>query len=173
MKNLVWVIIIAAIIYYLNSGGIDGFAVPQQATKQRTHSGIEQVEFLTLFDEKKSFQQIASNDNYTVVEVYLDSCSICKRLEKGFRPFLDKRKDVVIKRIHFPETGINFTFSSQQEAQEIQSRMESYQVCGTPHVEIYGPDKNLVAGDVCGSKQGTNFLRHWISAETGMLRMTL
>lgn len=172
-KNLIWIIIAVVTGFYLVNRTDSGFAVPQQTAKLRSHNGIEQIEFLSLFDNKKSFPQIASNEHYTVVEVYLDSCSICKRLEKGFRPFLDKRKDVVIKRIHFPESGINFTFTSQQEADEIQARMESYRVCGTPHIEIYGPDKNLIAGDICGSKQGTNFLRQWISAETGMSRMFL
>ena len=168
MKNLVWIAIAATVIFYLYSGGDPDFVVPQQTLTERNEHGIKQLEFMTLFEEKKSFSHLASNKYYTVVEVYLNTCSICKRLESGYSPFLEKRKDVLIKKVHFPESGINFQISSQQEAEEIQTRMESYQVCGTPHVEIYGPDKNLISADNCGSKKGTNFLRQWISAETGI-----
>jgi hypothetical protein len=41
--------------------------------------------------------------------------------------------------------------------------------CGTPHVEIYGPDQKLIATDKCGKKNlktGLNFLRNWINAES-------
>jgi hypothetical protein len=40
--------------------------------------------------------------------------------------------------------------------------------CGTPHVEMYGPDKQLIATDKCGKKNlkaGLVFLRNWIDAE--------
>ena len=173
MKNLIWIIVGAAIVYYLYGGANPDFAVPQQTPSVRQNNGISQVEFMNLFHEKKSFSHLAKENYYTVVEVYLNSCSICKRLESGYNPFLDKRKDVLIKKIHFPESGINFTISSQQEAEDIQSRIESYKVCGTPHVEIYGPDKNLISADDCGSKRGTDFLRSWISTETGIPRRLL
>lgn len=40
-------------------------------------------------------------------------------------------------------------------------------VCGTPHVEIYGPDKQLIASDMCSEnrKAGLAFLRNWIKKE--------
>jgi len=173
MKNLIWLILGAALIYYFYDGGISNFVVPQHASSQRSGTGIKQVEFMSLFDQKKSFSSLASNKHYTVVEVYLNTCSICKRLEQGFGPFVKNRQDVIIQRVHFPESGMNFTINSQQEAEEIQSRIESYQVCGTPHVEIYGPGGTLVTADNCGSKEGTKFLRHWISAETSISRMSL
>ena len=40
--------------------------------------------------------------------------------------------------------------------------------CGTPHVEIYGPDKNLIATDKCGEKnyeEGLAFINNWLKAE--------
>lgn len=173
MKKLIWIIIGAAVLYYFYGGLDDDFVVPQQTLSERNNNGISKVEFMSLFKDKKPFSQLSSDNYYTVIEVYLDSCSICKRLETGYDSFLKKRKDVLIKKVHFPEAGVNFTVSSQQEADDIQARMESYQVCGTPHVEIYGPDKNLISADNCGSKQGTNFLRHWMSAETGIPRQLL
>jgi hypothetical protein len=166
MKNLIWFFIGGALLYYFYSGGDRNFVVPQHTELQRSGNAIHQVEFMALFDRKQPFSALAADNYYTVVEVYLDSCTICKRLEKGFDPFLRNRQDVMIKRVHFPESGMNFSVSSQQEADALQSRIESYRVCGTPHVEIYGPDQQLVSADNCGSKQGTNFLRQWISAET-------
>ena len=147
--------------------------MPQHTQVQRSGQAINRVDFMVLFDQKQPFSSLAADYYYTVVEVYLDSCAICKRLEKGFNPFLEQRQDVLIKRVHFPESGMNFSINSQQEADELQSRIESYQVCGTPHVEIYGPDQQLVSADNCGSKQGTDFLRQWISAETGISRRSL
>lgn len=174
MKKLTWVIIgAAAILYYFYGHWDNDFVVPQQALSERNGSGISRVEFMSLFNDKKAFSQLTNENYYTVVEVYLDTCPICKRLETGYDSFLKKRKDVLIKKVHFPESGINFTISSQQEADDLQARIKSYSVCGTPHVEIYGPDKNLISADNCGSKQGTNFLRHWISAETGIPRYLL
>ena len=40
--------------------------------------------------------------------------------------------------------------------------------CGTPHIEIYGPNKELIATDKCGEKnlkEGLNYLRSWIKSE--------
>jgi hypothetical protein len=173
MKNLIWLIIGAVVFYYFYGGGSSSFAVPQHSAAQRSGSGIKQVEFMTLFGQKKPLSALAGDHLYTVVEVYLDTCSICKRLEKGFEPFVKSRQDVIIQRVHFPASGMNIAISSQQEAAEIQNRIESYQVCGTPHVEIYGPGGTLVSADDCRNKEGTKFLRHWISAETGISRLSL
>lgn len=168
MKKLAWFIIGGALFYYIYSGHSSNFVVPQQTQSRHSGQSISQIEFMNLFDQRRSLSSLAQDNFYTVVEIYLDSCSICKQLEKGFDPFLKTRQDVLIKRVHFPESGINFSISSQQEADEIQSRIESYQVCGTPHIEIYGPDRQLISADDCNTKQGTKFLRRWISAETGI-----
>ena len=56
---------------------------------------------------------------------------------------------------------------------DLQSRIESYRVCGTPHIEIYAPDGTLVSADNYSKKQGGDFLRRWISTETGIPRHIL
>ncbi|OGT80072.1 MAG: hypothetical protein A3H91_16855 [Gammaproteobacteria bacterium RIFCSPLOWO2_02_FULL_61_13] len=95
-----------------------------------------------------------------------------RKLETGFAGFTAARPDVTIQRVHFPDSGITFaaTGSTQQEvdrqAREFQSLMSSFQICGTPHVEIYGPEQQVIARDVCGDKSGTLHLRKWIAAET-------
>lgn len=173
MKKLMVIVVVAAVSFYLYTGGGSDFVVPQQTMSQRSAAGIKPIEFSTLFNQKKSFPALAHENYYTVIEVYLDSCSVCRRLESGFKPFLEQRRDVIIKKVHFPESGMNFTITSEQEAAEIQARIDSYQVCGTPHVEIYGPDQQIIAKDNCASKAGTQFLRRWIGAETGILWHTL
>ena len=138
----------------------------------RAGKAVKQKEFQTLLDSGKSLASLSTSDHYTIVEVYLDTCAICRQLETGFAGFTASRPDVTIQRVHFPDSGITFspTGSSQQEVEQqahaFQNLMESFQICGTPHVEIYGPQKQVVAQDVCGDKSGTHYLRQWIAAET-------
>lgn len=171
MKNLVWIFLAAATLYFIHNN--NNFVVPQQLSGHRTGNGISKHEFSSLFDQQRAFSDLAKNNYYTVIEVYLDSCAVCKRLEKGYDQFLDKRRDVIIRKVHFPETGINIPVTSPEMMEGIQSRIDSYQVCGTPHIEIYAPDRTLITADNCSENQGTDFLRHWISAETGIPQRTL
>ena len=133
------------------------------------------IEFKDLFERKRSFASLAKKRYYTIVEVYLDTCSRCRQLEAGLKPLMAKRKDAYLRRVHFPEGGMQFSFSgnSQQEVQaqvaQTNSLMQSYDVCGTPHVLVIGPDKNVLAADSCTSRHGTRFLQSWINAETGLL----
>ena len=45
-------------------------------------------------------------------------------------------------------------------------RRAGYHICGTPHVEIYGPDRKPLWRDHCGGKDGLNYLRAWMAAES-------
>lgn len=145
---------------------------PSILDKTRKGSGIKQVEFMTLFDANRPFKSLAKENYYTVVEGYINTCSICKRMEAGFPEFLKARKDVLIRRVHFPEGGMNFSFTGEtqeeveKEAQAINEKIKSYDFCGTPHVEIYGANKELIVADSCSRRPATEFLRKWMSAET-------
>ncbi|XOV89183.1 MAG: hypothetical protein ACFHX7_04640 [Pseudomonadota bacterium] len=147
-------------------------------------AGIERVtttEFMDLFEQSKPTSSLVVAGHYTVVEGYIDSCGICRVLEAKFPAFLDERPDLVIRRVRFPESA-SFSFSSQAEIDDHVRRMAlyrsnhvqidgervSFRTCGTPHVEIYGPDGEIIAADLCGEandKSGLSFLNHWISAE--------
>ena len=190
MNNLLLIIIaiVVGAALYKNSLPDADFVIPVQATGDRTDSGISQHEFTELFDKNKLFSSLAKQDYYTVIEGYIDTCMICKRLEADFQPFLDQRKDVVIRRVHFPEHGVNTSFTGNSQ-EEIMQQMADYHdrlgrynffhvvktstaynltVCGTPHIEIYGPDQQLIATDKCGDtrlKTGFTFLKNWIKAE--------
>jgi hypothetical protein len=164
------------------------FVIPEAAAGSRSNNGIKKYEFDALFERNRPLSKLAKKGYYTVIEGYIDTCSICKRLEADFPGFLKQRKDVLIRKVHFPEGGVRleFTGNSQEEVNrqlaEYYQRLGKYNFnhvvktdteyqltsCGTPHIEIYGPDKELIATDKCGEKnlkEGLQYLRNWIKAE--------
>ena len=192
MKSVIFVIALAVVgLYQLGMLGLDsGFSMPQKLAANRTANQVQTYEFTQLFEQNTPTSQLARRGYYTVVEGYIDSCTICKKLEADFKPFLLKRPDVLIRRVHFPENGVEQSFSgnSQKELNRQVStyyeRLGSYRfnhvaksgnqyritTCGTPHIEIYGPDRQLIATDECSeknSKKGLAFIRKWIKAERG------
>lgn len=185
MKNFLFiiVIVIGALLYEFIGIG-PGFTAPPAAAGNRDGNikKIRKYEYLDLFEKSRSTSKLAVKDHYTIVEGYTDTCTICKKLEAKFPVFLDKRKDVVIRKLHFPESGATFRFNSPEEQREHFERMSMYNfnhvvidedsasfgTCGTPHIEIYGPDKKLIATDKCSEKNiktGLTFLNNWIKAE--------
>lgn len=164
------------------------FVAPAVTAMQRNDGGIKQYEFTDLYNRGETFSILAEKNYYTVVELYLDSCSICKRLESDFPAFLNHRRDVVIRKVRFPEAGISQSFPGPSQAEVTQQIAEHFRrlalynmnhvvktdseyllsSCGTPHIEIYGPDKQLIVTDRCGDKNykgGLAFLRKWIKVE--------
>ena len=137
------------------------FAMPAPAA-ERSGQAIEPQDFMPLFDAEAPLASLAGDGVYTVVEVYINTCSICKQIERELPPFLAARNDVVVKRVHYPENGLSWPLS---DALSMEKRMNSYRICGTPHIEIYGPDGRPLAQDDCGNKDALNFLRAWMSAE--------
>jgi len=163
MKNFLFIIVAIVIGAFLLDmfGSGTGFTVPPAAAGSREGNikKIKKYEYLDLFEKARPTSKLAVNDHYTVVEGYIDTCAICKRLEAKFPAFLNQRKDVVIRKLHFPESGASFKFNSPEEQIEHFERMSIYNfnhvvitedsasfgTCGTPHIEIYGPDKKLIA----------------------------
>lgn len=190
MKNfIVLSMLIAGVLVYFDVIGPGAnFVVPEVLASGRTGSAIETYEFTELFEQNKPTSTLARKGYYTVVEGYIDSCTICKHLEADLIPFLRQRPDVVIRRVHFAEDGVSESFAgnSQQEVNrqiaDYYARLGKYNfnhiikteteykvsACGTPHIEIYGPDRQLIAADKCtekNNKAGLAFIRKWIKAE--------
>jgi len=139
------------------------------------NSKSDQIEFTDLFDSGASFSSLAVHGQYTVIEVYLDQCSYCRELEKAIIPLRAKRGDIGFIRVHHPGAMHNNVQGSSREDLEakinaLNLRMASYQLCGSPHVELYGPDKEAIAVDTCKTRLGTTFLWDWITTETGVTR---
>ncbi len=170
-------VIVIAVIFNLSANISSGSSTAKYTDlpvldKERSGKGIKQYEFMSLFDANKPFSSLAKEEYYTVVEGYLDTCSICRRLEADFPVFLKARKDVHVRRVHFPEGGMHFSFTGttqvevDAQAEEYNQRIKSYDFCGTPHIEIYNSKKELIIADSCAKRPATDFLRKWMSAET-------
>ena len=160
-KKIFLAALAAGLIWHLAPAHKTPFSLPVPAA-ERGGKSIETQDFETLFNADAPLASLAGSGGYTVVEVYINTCSICKQIERELPPFLKARNDVVVKRVHYPESGISTPVS---EALSFEKRMNSYRICGTPHIEIYGPDGRAVAQDDCGNKDALNFLRAWMAAE--------
>jgi hypothetical protein len=171
IKLILIVIAVIVILNFRDGLGFTSFKAPEVIEVSRQGSGIRKYEFQQLFDANRPFSSLAKQGHYTVVEGYLDSCSICKRIEAGFPAFLQKRQDVVIQRVHFPEQGMQVSFSGadqesmQRMADEYNQRIKSYNFCSTPHIEIYDENRQLLIADTCTKKSATSYLERWMASE--------
>lgn len=171
IKLILIVIAVIVILNFRDGLGFTSFEAPEVIEASRQGSGIRKHEFQQLFDANRPFSSLAKEGQYTVVEGYLDSCSICKRIEAGFPAFLQKRQDVVIQRVHFPEQGMQVSFSGvdqesmQRMADEYNQRIKSYNFCSTPHIEIYDENRQLLVADTCTKKSATTYLERWMASE--------
>lgn len=143
------------------------------AANSRSSAGHPRMaEFETLFADGTPLSSFARPGEYTVVEVYLDVCAYCRELESALGPFNDRRPDVSLVRVHHPghmsiQLHGNSRDDMQRQAEAFNVKMQSYGFCGTPHVEVYGPDRQPLAIDTCKSRAGTIFMWDWIGTETG------
>ncbi len=169
-------VLAAAALWYATThragNNVEQFSVPRVPGSNGT---VEQREFADLFDHDIALSSLATAGKYTVVEIYLDQCTYCRELEAAFAPFREKRSDVDIIRVHHPgRLNNSISATSREELEEkmaaMKTRMDSYQLCGSPHVEVFGPDKKPLGLDTCKHRDGTAFLWNWIRSETGIQR---
>ena len=160
-KTVFGIAFVAALAWHFSADRETAFSLPVPAAERGGKAMVTQ-EFAPLFEADVPLASLAGDGVYTVVEVYINTCSICKQLERELPPFLAARNDVVVKRVHYPESGMSWPVS---EALTMEKRMNGYNICGTPHIEIYGPDGKAVAQDDCGNKDALRFLRAWMASE--------
>lgn len=160
-KNVLLFALAAGFAWYQLPHRDTPFSTPVAAA-ERSGKAIVPQEFKPLFEAEAPLSSLAGDGVYTVVEVYIKTCSRCKQLERELPAFLKARNDVVVKRVHFPESGLGWPIS---EAAQMEQRMDAYKICGMPHIEIYGPDGQVVAQDDCAHKDALHFLDDWIAAE--------
>lgn len=157
------VLVLCALVAWFKrpSPGVDyTYPVP---TEERTTAATEKQEFETLFFDQQPLASLATAGSYTVVEVYINTCAICKRIEKQMPALLAARGDVVMRRVHFPEEGMSWPLDQEVT---MNARLKDYRICGTPHIEIYKPDGTLLVKDDCGDKHALRFLEAWLADET-------
>jgi len=176
VQLLLFILAIAAISYlYKLSRHHENFKPSVVPVIVDASNSTDRREFADLFNSDTSFASLAGRGQYTVIEVYLDQCAYCRELETALEPFQEKRGDIHLIRVHHPGTMSNSIHASSREEMEAQikqmnARMSSYQLCGSPHVEVYGPDKQPLGVDTCQDRAGTAFLWNWITTETGIQR---
>jgi len=177
VKVLVVVLIVAGLTnrYYSHRYPASNFKHVSVPVVADSDGGTDQREFADLFNNDRSLASLAKLGSYTVVEVYLDQCTYCRELEAALTPFQDKRKDVRVIRVHHPgQMSSSVTATSREEMEAkmkvMNERMSNYQLCGSPHVEVYGPDKKPLGVDTCKDRAGTAFLWNWMTSETGIAR---
>lgn len=190
MRTLLALAVMVALVYGWRQHASPAFEHPPPLAVERAGSGMKKFEFEHLFDADTRFEDLAKPGYYTVVEGYIDTCSVCRALERDLPALLEARSDVLVRRVHFSERGgRQFKARTQAELQaEIAAyaaqlkRYRSFNVvaagdelsigtCGTPHVEVYGPDGSLIVSDTCEDgvdKDGLNYLRQWIAAEAAL-----
>lgn len=161
LKTVLGIAFSLAVIWHFSDDRQTAFSMPAPAA-ERHGKAILMREFRPLFEAEAPLSSLARDGVYTVVEVYINTCSICKQLERELPPFVAARNDVVVKRVHFPESGLSWPVN---EALTMERRMSNYRICGMPHIEIYAPDGTAVALDDCGDKDALHFLRTWMASE--------
>jgi hypothetical protein len=96
-------------------------------------------------------------------------------LASNFDQFPDSRRDVVIRRIHFPKRGMSlsgeddFRRLGEYRSNNVNLQKGTLISCDTPHVEIYAPDQKILSTDACrddNDKSGLAFLNICIAADS-------
>ena len=75
-------------------------AIPSSADMMES-PGVEEVSYR---ENDFYFDEIPVNGAVTVVDFYSQACGACRHLEKAYKPFLDLRPDVAIRRVEMPRT---------------------------------------------------------------------
>jgi hypothetical protein len=123
--------------------------LPELTVKNSHSSKIIQRELSELGG--KPLSKLARKNFYTLVEVWIDGDAKCRQIERYFSPLLAKRNDFIIQRV---ELVLNASDSSMYDIKYI------------PHIEIYGPDRKVIAADGGNANDGSKFLKKLIKNES-------
>jgi len=167
MRNLLVVVAffgIALIILNMNRG--DYSILPLLSATSADQEQFFEIE--ELYDQRTRFSDMPEPGAYTIIEVYSDDCGRCKVLEAGFPGLLQKRDDIVIKRVKTFSGQVRFdTQRAADKWLNLQdSMMGFYQVEGTPHIEVYDSNGVSLAKDKMGKKTGTSLLTEILKANS-------
>lgn len=164
MKKLIFITAILLLGHHLffNNDEADFNLLP--ILPAATGDRIETFEIGDLFDTQTTLKSLAEPGIYTIIEIYSDHCRKCKKIEAKFPNLMAQRKDVVIKRVRTFSGSISFTSQEEQKAwMGRQNAIASfYKLRGTPHIEIYDSNGDVIARDKGGNKSGLKFLEQWL-----------
>jgi uncharacterized membrane protein YgcG len=106
-------------------------------------------------DSDFKLPQLAETGTYTIVHFGSRSCPACGLLDDNLRDFLELRPDTIVKRFEL-EIGWDPDAVSQRYHLDIRE---------LPFVQVYGPEKNLIATDGLPGNEAQALLYDWMEAE--------
>ena len=123
------------------------------------------------FEEANSgLEALAESNTITIVDFYSETCGTCKKLTYDYKDLLDVRNDVYIKRIILPEPENGSVAEAEatrymQDSNEMKEKLGKLNVCGTPHITIFKPDRSVLIQDICQNRRAMKYLIDWIDRE--------
>lgn len=154
MKLFLFIFLLLVGLYFTNgNSAVDSLVASAEQTTPNARFGIEQLKDQggTGFN----VERLAQPGLITVVEFYTDTCPGCKRLKQHYKRFLKQRPDVAVRRVWMPDNW-SVAWAKSQFGLDIG---------GTPHIQIYDAQGELVAADEGNDKDGFDLLYEWMNAE--------
>ena len=102
-RTLAAIVVFAALAWHHRPQS--GVPITEPAmVEERSAAASSSQDFAALFYADQPLASLAEAGACTVVEVYINTCATCKRIERQLPTLLAQRGDVVVRRVHFPET---------------------------------------------------------------------
>jgi hypothetical protein len=155
MKYVIGAIVLGIAIYYFGIRGsdVERLLMPVTAAPESIvqDSHVE-------FDQRS----LPLNDTtyleagqYTIIYYHWAQCPACRQLDSQLPPFLNLRKDVVVRRIQLANN-----WSTRGALRDFNRNIGA-----TPFILIFNPEGKLVAADEGTGRNGSDLLYKWMNAE--------
>ena len=146
MLKIIGIITVIAIVFYFSTKNNDlDFLLQETSYTKSVQSGLRDVETTDL-------HSLAEFGMFTVVELYTDSCSACRKLKKNYDRFLPLRPDVSVRRVNIQS---NWRVKETSEKYSVNIR-------ATPHILIFDKNGKLMTQDDGKDKTAYVTLQKWI-----------
>jgi len=171
MKKLLLVLIIGLAVYV---GKEKGPALYKELTFEAPKIGMgviteseKSVRIEHLVSKKTKLSDLAQPGAVTIIFLSSNSCSSCSSIRNKINKLKAFRSDIIvhtIKHLYVPQK-----FSSKKEKAEFNQRVaqinSALNIGGFGHIEIYNPDKKLLAGGKGSNVGGLEYLNRWLEHE--------
>ena len=146
MLKIIGIITVIAIVFYFSTKNNDlDFLLQETSYTKSVQSGLRDVETTDL-------HSLSEFGMFTVVELYTDSCSACRKLKKNYDRFLPLRPDVSVRRVNIQS---NWRVKETSEKYSVNIR-------ATPHILIFDKNGKLMTQDDGKDKTAYVTLQKWI-----------
>jgi hypothetical protein len=145
---------------------IGSFEQPEDAKSVKKPLRTQNLKWL--YRQNKELNDLSEKGSYTVVFVTSPDCESCASQLNKLQAFTKKRRDVVVYKVSSdlnPKVITEPGGLQDHQARYMKSVFEAYEMDRTPHVEVYGPNGELMASDKGESNSGTRYFKKWIEVE--------